>query len=161
MSDDELSSVERLVRIEEATNEDGTVEVEIFDWDENDGKVTVEMITPTNDKVSEQMPFPKPGGNLEQYKFYRLVRDAGLTMRNVELLEGKKFDCEVEYKNTDYNGNKVADWKLVTENPPTLRERVTPYWEKVVDVPWASYIISTLWVFIMVILAIGIVVVLL
>lgn len=108
---EELSSMEKLRRKEKATNDDGTVNVEIHQWTEtNNDAIKIEYFTPTNDYKSETMPFPKAGDNLEDYKFYRVLENQDLSLSNADLLEGKTV------KST---GDSAWNLAVKPKEPPT------------------------------------------
>jgi len=149
--DEELSSAERLVRIEEASNEDGSVEVEILGWEEEDGVVTVEMITPVGDVETEEMPFPEPGHDLTEYKFYRMLQEADLSIRNAELLQGEVFDAAVISE--DY---KTERWEIQLDKSSSITDRIAD-----TDVNWLSLTISAVYLAMVVISLLALVVALL
>lgn len=70
----EFTVTDELYEISEATNSDGSVDVEIFDFEKtsNGEKVKVWFHTPTMDKRSEKMKWPRNDSN--EYKFVRLCR---------------------------------------------------------------------------------------
>jgi len=95
----ELSPQEELRLIDKETNNDGTVNVEISHWEYEESKnehdyVKVTAITPTNDSFKEKMKWPKAGPELTEYKFYKLVRDCGLSMVEVDRLSGQTVRAE-------------------------------------------------------------------
>lgn len=143
--DEELSSIEKLVRREERTNSDGTVRVEIFGWEENEGRVTVEFLTPTNDKKEEVMEFPKAGGDLEQYKFYRLLQECDLSMRNAVLLEGETVNARVEGNN----------WVLDCDESPSLVEKTGSVLNRAIPRKPVETAIAAVWTSIFVLLLIA------
>jgi hypothetical protein len=153
----ELSSIERLARREARTNDDGTVEVEVFDWHEADGEVTVEFLTPINDKKSETMAFPQAGAALTDYKFYRLLQDCGLSVRNAELLEGRSLRARVKRNAND------ETWTLEPAGPEPSRlsrlaEFVINVAEEFKNAPLLEYTIGTLWVATILVLLVSVVV---
>lgn len=153
----ELSAVDKLVETEAKTNGDGTVRVTIEDWrvTESGEHVYVEFETPTGEVRENRLPFPQPGGDLEDYLFYRLLRDAGLEMRNAELLSGHEVNARVE-------GNQ---WLLHVPRQTTVRDvfrnrtsNVKNWWEET-DV--ISLTLSMLWTgLVLMFLVLGILVVL-
>ena len=85
----ELSSVDKLVQIDESTTDSGLVRVEITEWEEDGDHVIVTFATPTGDLKTERMLFPEPGDSLEQNKFYRIIQSCDLSMRNADMLVGE------------------------------------------------------------------------
>lgn len=73
----ELSDTEKLHTISEATNPDGTIDVELHDFNrsEADDMVSVEFITPDGEIESEVVPWPKADD--EDYKFVRIFNQTG------------------------------------------------------------------------------------
>ena len=70
----EFSITDELYEISEATNRDGTVDVKVYDFDklEESEEVRVHFYTPTMDKQSETMDWPRKDST--EYKFVRLCR---------------------------------------------------------------------------------------
>lgn len=146
MSERELSTIDKLVETEEKTNGDGSISVTLDGWEEAENdNISVYFITPTGDRMSEQMTFPQPGGDLSEYKFYRLVKQAGLTMRNADLLEGE----EVRARRASGNGNSSDSWWLEVPESTTTTDktidRATQVAEFVKDVNWRRNIITVFW----------------
>lgn len=137
----EMSSVDKLVSVEEQTNDDGTVNVTIDSWEETDGGgINVSYVTPTGDVKTDQMGFPQPGEELERCKFYQLLQEADLSMRNADLLEGSIVRARLS----------GGGWSLVADPPKTKKEQATTLAtkgaQKIRDAPLRSYLIAGLWV---------------
>jgi len=155
-SENELSSIEKLVRTEARTNDDGTVQVEILDWNEKSGTVTVEFLTPINDRKKERMPFPQPGGNLHEYKFYRILKSHSIPMRKAELLSGKVVNAKPK---------SSGSWEIVAPKEEsvisTTKEKIAGFIKNINLKNALSVIISLMWIFILFMFAVGILVMLL
>lgn len=158
-SENELSSIEKLVRTEARTNDDGTVQVEVLDWSEESGTITVEFLTPINDRESERMPFPQPGGNLYEYKFYRILQSHSIPMRKAELLSGKMVNAKQK---------RSGKWEIVApKNESVISKSNKKFGEVITAIKRInlksaiSVTISVLWVFILFMFAVGILVMLL
>lgn len=113
MSESELSPGEQLYRISEQTNGDGTVSVEVNQWEKRGDKVGVELILPTGDTFEETMRWPEYDD--EQYKFIRLLRAASLDPVGADALEGEYVPAE-----------RVGDrgWTTAVEPQPGRWERM-------------------------------------
>ena len=116
MTQEEMGSIEKLVRRKDATNDDGTVNVEVFDWFEDGDVVTIEFLTPTMDKKEETMAFPQSGKELKENKFYQIVDGCNIPLRNAEMLEGEII------KSTG-----PPNWKLVTEEKVSRKEKTVDW----------------------------------
>jgi hypothetical protein len=80
----ELSEMEELHTISEATNEDGTIDVELHDFTKTeDGMVGVEFVTPTGDIEREVLEWPE-SDDPKEYKFVRIFDEAGYGIIAVE-----------------------------------------------------------------------------
>jgi len=114
----DLNPTDELVRINEATNEDGTIDVEIFDWSKDGDTVTVRFLTPTNDLKTEQMDWPKAGEKFDGYTFTKLLRYCDLSVQNAELLNGSVVPARM------VEGSTGENWYIDIPDETTLRERV-------------------------------------
>ena len=101
MSTTEITAQEELYHIQESTNEDGTVDVEILGWEKQDqlhrdfssdrekgASVKVEFRLPTVETESETMPWPDK--DTSEYKFVRLVRQCGYDLASADQIVGEK-----------------------------------------------------------------------
>lgn len=86
-SQKEFTVTDELYEISEATNSDGSVDVEVFDFEKSaDGEsVKVWFHTPTMEKKSETMDWPRNDSNT--YKFVRLCRKAVGGLNGAEWLK--------------------------------------------------------------------------
>lgn len=87
---------EELFHIQENTNKDGTVDVEIEDWVKKsnslgDEKVRIEFIKPSREIKTETMDWPQRA--TEEYKFYRIVKSCGYDLYNADQIKG----CKIKY----------------------------------------------------------------
>lgn len=90
MSDSKLSVLDKYARRQEATNPDGTINVEILDWEENgDEHIRFKFLTPSNDVKQESMKIPEAGADLESYKLHQLLEYLGLNVQTIDLAEGE------------------------------------------------------------------------
>jgi len=113
MSEIELAPEQELKKSAEALNEDGTVDVTILDWQKTGSNVKVTYRTPTMDRRSESMDWPEPGEDFEEYKFVRLLREAGLDVSEPDQLHGHVTSAR-----------KNVSWSLEPSPPVSVRERV-------------------------------------
>lgn len=130
----DMSVADKLYQVSEATNGDGTVDVEVADWGEkmNDrgnpmGKLYIRFITPTGETKSEKMAFPERDD--PEYKFVRVVEQMGLSLRAAMMEAAKDEDTDM------LEGETVKadpdDWTLVAPEPE-------PWYERVVAATWDS-----------------------
>lgn len=87
---------EELFHIQENTNDDGTVDVEIKEWNKkhnalNEERVEIKFRKPTQEVKTEAMEWPEKA--TEEYKFYRIVRNCGYDLYNADQIEG----CKIKY----------------------------------------------------------------
>jgi len=85
--------VEELYHIQELTNDDGTVDVEITDWEKEEysnssAKVNIEFRTPWGETKTEMMKWPKKA--TDEYKFVRLVRQCGYDLTGATQIHGDR-----------------------------------------------------------------------
>ena len=117
----EITAQEELYHIQESTNDDGTVDVEIYAWkkDEYDNlsstrnhepEVTVEFQLPTVETETERMPWPDKA--TDDYKFVRLVRQCGFDLASAEQIKGETVR---------YDGEQ-----LIVPKTKSLKEKLTP-----------------------------------
>ena len=88
----DITAEEELYHIQESTNDDGTVDVEILGWEKYGNKVEVDYRLPTVEEESEQMQWPQKDSN--EYKFVRLVRECGYDLAGAEHIVGSKVKCD-------------------------------------------------------------------
>jgi len=114
----QLSDTEELYAISEATNEGGTIDVELHDFTktEADGRVSVEFITPTGDVESEVMVWPQE--DTSEYKFVRLFDQAGYGIISAE----EACENGVTVETNRVNGD---NWRLYVPEETSLRERIS------------------------------------
>jgi len=95
MSSESISPQEELYHIQESTNDDGSVNVEILGWEKDGGVVNVEFRMPTIETRSEQMVWPDK--DTDDYKFVRLVRQCGYDLAGAEQISGEyvAYDGEI------------------------------------------------------------------
>jgi hypothetical protein len=87
---------EELFHIQENTNDDGTVNVEIEEWSKkhnalNEERVEIKFRKPTQEVKTEVMQWPQRA--TEEYKFYRIVKNCGYDLYNADQIEG----CKIKY----------------------------------------------------------------
>jgi len=86
----EIDAEEELYHLQESTNEDGTVDVEIEGWEKIEGthseKVAVEYVLPSIEREVESMDWPEKA--TDDYKFVRLVRHCGYSLAGADQIEG-------------------------------------------------------------------------
>lgn len=85
----EFTVTDELYQISEATNSDGTVDVEVYDFNKKDrgdqSQVEVLFRTPTGDKKSETMEWPRKDS--ADYKFVRVCRNTVGGLNGAEWLK--------------------------------------------------------------------------
>lgn len=105
---DELSDKDELhkeaYRISEATNDDGTVDVEIEDITKNGDEATIEFKTPWLETKEETMDWPKYVD--ENYKIVRICQETVGSFEAVQQLEGHSIRADPE------------TWEIVTHEKP-------------------------------------------
>jgi len=149
----ELSAQEKLIRREERSNDDGTINVEIHRWYEEDGEVTVEFITPTNDLETDTMEFPKAGGDLEEFKFYRLLQYCDLSVRNADMLEGEMVKASYE----DFGDM----WQIECEREESLSTKLQRNFEFISKISIFKLTLTLLHIFVLLLISISLLVLLL
>jgi hypothetical protein len=142
MSDRELSDIDELVEIDDRTNPDGTVDVTIEGWERvSSSYVKVEFGLVT-DTTKEKMKWPQFGDDMEDYKFYRIVKESGLNMRNADLLEGS--DARARRSSS-------GSWLLVAPEYLTTVEKVHSMLSKARSeiklFPLKETIVTLVWLF--------------
>lgn len=108
---DELSPGEQLYRISQKTNDDGTVNVDISDWEKLGDNVAVEFITPSADTEREVMEWPTRD-DPNEYKFAALCREYGSGIVDPDGLIGVEVPADDE------------DWSLQVDYSPPRRTRI-------------------------------------
>jgi hypothetical protein len=86
VADQEFTVSDELYEISEATNKDGTVDVEIFDFRKrHNDEVIVKFRTPTGDVKTESMKWPKR--DTTEYKFVRICRKTAGSLSGAKFLK--------------------------------------------------------------------------
>ncbi len=116
MPNQELAPEQELKRSAEALNEDGTVDVTVLDWEKSGDYVEVTFTTPTMNRRCERMHWPKPHADFDDYKFVRLLREAGLGVSEPDQLHGHETTAKVVDSET---------WELDPSPPVPVRERLS------------------------------------
>lgn len=139
MGESELSDIDELVEMESRTNGDGSVNVTIESWERNGGYVDVEFEL-IDSTTKETMQWPEAGGDLEGHKFYRLVKQADLSMRNADLLEGETARAR--------KGD--SGWELIVSGTSPKFNAIMLLFGGVLNclkaVPWRHLIITAFWI---------------
>lgn len=114
----ELSDTDRLHAISQATNDDGTIDVELHDFNrsEADDMVSVEFLTPDGDLESEVMPWPKEDS--EDYKFVRIFDQTGYGIISAKEACEQSITVKAERE----------PWRLHAPHTYTRRERISHKW---------------------------------
>jgi len=85
-----LEPQEELYHIQESTNDDGSVDVEILGWKKeevlNEDRVFVRYRKPTMEVDQESMKWPQKDS--DEYKFVRLIRHLGFDLHGANQIEG-------------------------------------------------------------------------
>ena len=92
----EFTVTDELYQISEATNDDGTVNVEVFDYEKSaDGEnVIVHFRTPTGDRRTEMYPWPKADSS--EYEFVRLCRQTVGGLNAAEFLRSDGAEVKAD-----------------------------------------------------------------
>lgn len=111
----DLAPHEQLDEIDLRTNDDGSVEVRILEWEKHPtaDRVSVKFRTPAGEVKTEKMPWPQSKD--PEYKFIRLIQETPYTLRTAEQINDDDelwLDAEPE------------SWKLDLPEPTTLSERL-------------------------------------
>jgi hypothetical protein len=97
VADQEFTVSDELYEISEATNKDGTVDVEIYDFRKrHNDEVVVRFRTPTGDVKTESMKWPKR--DTTEYKFVRICRETAGSLSGAKFLktDGGKIRADPE-----------------------------------------------------------------
>lgn len=115
---DDIGPGEELYLLDQATNDDGTIDVKVLDWEKKskgDGHVAeVEFMTPAGDVESEEMPWPTRASR--EYKFVRLCSQYGQGVVDPNAIKGKLAPAMED----------DGEWELRVEREVSVREFVTP-----------------------------------
>lgn len=120
---EDLDPGDELFLIEQYTNEDGTVQCRVTDWerpDRNQTKIIVHGMTPWGDTFEHQMDWPRRN-DPEKYEFVELCEAAGYTLGQAKSLRN---DDDVWIKAKDTRRGFRFDPPEPPEPEPTRRERV-------------------------------------
>lgn len=91
----ELDAEEELYHLQESTNEDGTVDVEIIDWvkkrdDRGRGEyVHIDYRLPTLEEDYVEMNWPK--NDTDEWKFVRMINHLGYSLASVNQIKGEEI----------------------------------------------------------------------
>lgn len=119
----ELTDTQKLHAISEATNDDGTINVQLHDFNrtEADDRVKVEFITPDGQIEGEVMPWPK--ADTDEYKFVRIFNQTGYGIiaaeeaceQGVEVKAERdrswRLHAPVDYSTVDIANSKISKLK--------------------------------------------------
>lgn len=137
MATSELSELDELAEIEKRTNSDGTVDVTIESWSRVSDRYCNPMVevefSVIDNTETELMEWPTPGEDLQDNKFYQLIRQEGYELHNADLIEG-----------TSVKASHEDSWSIVIEQSDPIQTRVM---ESVTSIPWVDLFFSTSFVF--------------
>lgn len=103
-SEIERDDAEELRRLYEATNEDGTIDAEILDWEREGAEVVVSLYHPTQGEIKRTFDWPEVADG--ESDFERLVNAALLNLDEAERLRDESRTVPIE---------KVdGEWKVST-----------------------------------------------
>ena len=85
---DNISVEERLYHVQESTNDDGTINVEISDWYDEGDVILIEYQLPTGQYESERFTFPQRA--TDEYELVRLAEGCGYSLVNLDQLVGER-----------------------------------------------------------------------
>lgn len=115
---DEIGPGEELYLLSQATNEDGTINVRIYDWGkavvENEEIAEVRFMTPSGDIEHEHMAWPSRDD--PQYKFVRICNQYGTGVVDPDAIETQLVPAVEE----------DGDWELRVERERSLKELLKP-----------------------------------
>lgn len=113
IEEEEFTVTDELYQITEATNKDGTVDVQIYDWrkieQNGEPKVVVRFYTPSMEPKSETMDWPTMD-SLDN-KFVRICENAGVGLKGADWLKTDGAEIRAD----------PDTWTLVTELPRRYR----------------------------------------
>jgi hypothetical protein len=117
MEEVELEPHEQLDAIDRQTNADGTVNVELVNWEkkEHRGAAVVQFRTPAGETKYESMPWPE--SNDQSYKFIRIIEQTPYTLGTADAINDES-GIMVE---ADPTGD---EWTIHAPRPPQLHERL-------------------------------------
>lgn len=87
-----IDATTELHLIEEHTNDDGSVTVDIVGWSREGETVTVEFALPTGDREAVTYPWPTPG-RYDDNEFVELVRSLGYSPGAAEHIAGERISA--------------------------------------------------------------------
>lgn len=85
---------EELYHIQESTNEDGTVDVEITDWKKKQNSAVVYFEMPDISKRKERITWPQK--DTTDNKFVRLVNNCGYEIAAVDQIIGERVKYDID-----------------------------------------------------------------
>ena len=133
---DELTPTDELYHIQESTNDDGTVDVEILEWSKHGDVVYVEYRLPTLETETEQMEWPEKAS--DEYKFVRLVRHCGYTIGSLQSDDVSITGCRV----------KFDDGETVLPEQQSWIEKVKQAMKSPSDAPYIiQFLVLVIWPF--------------
>jgi len=145
----ELSDAERLHEISRATNDDGTVNVELqsFNKTEADNKVGVTYKTPDGMVLRDVMDWPR--SDSDEYKFVRIFEQAGYGIVAAE--EACSNNISVKATTNPWSLYAPRE-QTFSDRVYTLRDSIQDFYERRVNGPsegsranfWVSLIVSVL-----------------
>lgn len=113
IEEEEFTVTDELYQITEATNKDGTVDVQIYDWskiDQNgEPKVVVRFYTPSMEPKSETMDWPTI--DTLDNKFVRICETVGVGLRGADWLKTDGAEIRADPEN----------WTIQTHLPARYR----------------------------------------
>lgn len=127
----ELDPEEELYHLQESTNEDGTINVEITEWYKKQNKARGEYVfikfkLPSLKEDSVKMDWPKEASN--DWEFVRLVNSLGYTLSSVNQIEGEKVKYDRENESI-----VVPNYMSRTERLRSGAEKELEYLHKNID----------------------------
>jgi len=118
ITDSDVSTKEKLHHVQESTNDDGTLNVEITDWREHNGMIEIEYQLPTAEYKTQDLAFPDRA--TDDYDLVRLCESCGYSIGSLDQLIGERV--------------KYEDGSLVIPENLTWRERVSAYGSNLSDI---------------------------
>ena len=92
ITESDVSTKEKLHHVQESTNDDGTLNVEITDWREHNGLIEIEYQLPTAEYETDTFSFPQRA--TDDYDLVRLCESCGYSIGSLDQLVGERVKYE-------------------------------------------------------------------
>lgn len=116
-TESDITPTDELWQVEAKTNDDGTVNAEILDWDKQTGRTGptahLSIRLPNGQRFSETMDWPA-ADDPQQFTFVRIVHYCGYSLSGADQLEGERVPC----------ARTNGDWHVNVGYQPPMRQRL-------------------------------------